>query len=279
MDLPSFLSIYARSAEQISSAIPPHIAALRFLYGVDPVLRLPCISLPLSPVVPVDLNPTLVMNLGHSVGPAKRNAEKMDRGIKCLDIPVCIIDSHETNRKRKNAFRVASECRGCVKNAVGEMPSTATQWQVVRFLTAKFRNYFCPFCLLESDKQTMHLVSAKSTCKSHIAMNRKVTCKHEKPWQYCKECEDDPRSSTFYCACGSSLCCSATCVCPEEKKKHYGIRLHTDPFVVPTDYVRVTEDGWVVRNIAQAMQGGQPPQKKQRSSAGVVLGPYVTPRV
>jgi hypothetical protein len=270
MDIPSILCDF----------IPPHIAALRFLYGIDPVLRLPCISLPLWPAVPLALNPSLVMNLGQSVGPAKRNAKKMDRGIKCLDAPVCTIDSHETNRKRKNAFRSASECRGCLKNAIGEMPSTATRWQVVRFLTAKFRNYFCPFCLLESDKKTMHLVSCKASCKSHSAVNRKVTCKHDKPWQYCKECEDDPRSSTFYCACGKSLSGSTYCVCPEDKRKPYGIRLHTDPFVVPTDCVRAKENGWAVQSIAQATHEEiQPSQKKQRKSAGVALGPYITPRI
>ena len=236
------------------------------------------------------LNPSLYLNNDRPTlddidgfGPSKRNIHKSSKGIRCFDSVVCDNDEHETFKKRKNAHRMKSTCRMCVKDTVKTVPVHATHWQTSRYITALFRNYFCPFCLLESPRSKMYNVNCKLQCKKHAVANRLVKCAHGKEWRYCKECVFDVRSSTFYCACCQSLSARVNCMCTDEiKTLSYGIRLHTNPFTVPTAEVIIQEDLWAASSIecasaAKKSAGGS--QKRARKNAGVKVGPFLEPRL
>jgi hypothetical protein len=131
----------------------------------------------------------------------------------------------------------------------------------------------------------MHTVVVKGRCQKHSVANRLTKCKkHNTCWHYCKECPEDPRSGTFYCACGQTLSGpKRNCTCPA--KVSYGVRLHTDPFVVPTAEVRAMEDKWAADSLANAAylqahpDSEVPPPKRQRSTFGSTVGPFVKPFV
>ena len=296
MNILAFMSFSVLSAARVDDPVPPmpDIAPLRSV--VDPDVRLPEMSLPsdvpVAHAVPVVLNPALIFNASRPInrdiggfGPAQVNTDKKSNGTKCYDLPICTDVSHETFHKRKNAFRVVTECRGCVKKAAEDLPDHATRWQKARFLNATFRSYFCTFCFLECDDDKMHAVVAKGNCQKHSVANRLTNCKkHGTRWHCCKECPEDPRSGTFYCACGQTLSGpKKNCRCAA--KVSYGVRLHTDPFVVPTAEVRAIEDKWAADSLARAehLQANPdeevPPPKRQRRSAGRTMGPYLKPFV
>ena len=280
------------SRQQNADPLPPMpvIAPLRHLPVMDAVFRLPAINLSVMPAIvlpqlPRIPNPALIPNIArptvndiNGLGPAVQVAPRR------FDIPICTDPTHEHVNKRKNQFTVKSSCRGCLKQIVEGIPVHATHWQTVRLLTASSRCYFCPFCMLECDDHSrMHRVSAKSVCKKHSVINSVAICKHNKGWKYCKECPEDPRSATFYCACGLRIRGSMDCMCPVGKRVSYGIRMHTDPFVVPTDEIRAQEDAWAADKIAYAarVQANpsevEPTPKRRRVNTGKVLGPYVAP--
>jgi hypothetical protein len=88
-----------------------------------------------------------------------------------------------------------------------------------------------------------------------------------------------------YCACGISLSYAASsCACPPLfKGVSYGIRLHTNPFVVPTEAEEERDAQWVKYSIeratetqkgAEALRPTLPP-KIRRSGPSVRAGPYV----
>jgi hypothetical protein len=278
-------------SRQIASPPPPMpaIAPLHCVPAVDAMIRLPAIDLPAVVLQPLPKipNPALILNIArptvndiNGLGPALQVAPRR------FDIPVCMDPTHEHNNKRKNRYPVMSSCRSCLKQAVESIPAYATHWQAVRFLTAWCRCYFCPFCMLEcDDPNRMHMVTAKSTCKKHSVINSVAKCKHNKQWTYCKECPEDPRSATYYCACGLKTSGNVKCMCPAGKRVSYGIRVHTNPFVVPTDAVRAQEDAWAADKMAYAarVQANpsevEPTPKRRRINTGKVLGPYVAPYV
>ena len=272
---------------------PPELPALdpSSLSEVVMTVRLPSVRLLLDaipPPLPV-LNPLLRVNDQrltdrdvNGFGPARVNAEKKALGIKCMDQPICTDASHETKRCRKNKYRSKIMCRWCVKEVVESIPPTATRWQTTRYLTALFRNYFCPFCMLQCDSNDkLHLkqIRTKSHCRDHSAANSQTKCPaHEKEWKNCTECKDDPRSATLSCACGGKL--GWGCACPN-KGISYGIRLHTNPFIAPTAEVKAQEDIWAVDCIARAtvMQASNVclPPKKRGPGAGKTLGVFIHP--
>jgi hypothetical protein len=261
-------------------------------------VRLPTFNLlfaaPPPPVAPppvLVLNPRLHINDQRPTdrdvdgfGPVRLNVEKKALGIRCLEHPICTNASHETNNCRKNKYRTKIMCRGCVKEAVASIPPTATQWQTTRFLTGLFRNYFCPFCMLECDsRDKLHLkiIRKKGTCKKHSVINSLTKCPaHGKKWQYCVDCKDDPRSATRTCLCGMLV--GKKCACPN-KGLSYGIRLHTNPFIVPTAEVKAQEEQWAADCIARAAaiqhSGVALPPKKRGHSAGKSRGDLVPPVV
>ena len=254
-------------------------------------VRLPPIELPAAAVVvpPSNANPLLIVNTQRSThkdiggfGPMLRNEEKKARGVRYFDMPLCTIEAHETNFKRKNLFRKNSTCRGCVKDAVESIPPHATKWQIARYLNALFRCYFCPFCILENPRDGMHLVSVKAHCAKHHAINQQLKCgEHKKEWAYCKECVHDLRSSNFFCLCGKRKCASVSCVCPPELRSlSYGIRLHTNPFAVPTEEVRAQEEAWTVAILSEA-NAPSDVQIPSRSNGPYLrtFGRYVKPRL
>jgi hypothetical protein len=219
-------------------------------------------------------------------GPALLNAIKMASGVRCFDNPVCMDPAHETGHKRVNKFRQKAWCRLCLKYLIEQIPSEATHMQAVRFIVAMTRNAYCPFCLLEQgDRSKMHLVVAKKHCKAHEIINRFTKCEaHGRKWQECKECAFDPRAGTDYCACGVRL--HNACACPPSiKGVSHGIRLHTNPFVVPIEAEKERDARWVEDNIeratrmrddADALRPTLPP-KVRRSGPSVRAGPYLKP--
>ncbi len=268
--------------------------------GQAPRQHLAAIIVPAGgfPIVPAGgfpvLNPALFLNDQRPTdrddpmgfGPALLNAIKMARGVRCFDNPVCKNKAHETNNSRVNAFRQMAWCRGCLKDLILKIPSEATLMQVVRFIMALTRSAYCPFCLLEEgDRGNMHRVVAKKHCKRHEIINLSTKCEaHGRKWQECKECAFDPRAGTDYCACGVRL--RNACVCPPPfKGVSHGIRLHTNPFVVPTEAEKERDARWVEYNIeratrmqdrADALRPTLPP-KARRSGPSVRAGPYLKP--
>ena len=255
-------------------------------------LLLPPIALPSSSGAPVvvplpRLNPALFLNDQRPTfkdddkgfGPGIINTIKWTAGIRCFDNPICVNPLHETGFKRINVFRQMSSCRTCVQEAVETIPPHATHMQTVRFVTALFRNYFCPFCLLvENDRSKMHLVTAKMQCKKHKIINRSVFCRHEKQlWQNCRLCSFDPRAATAICACGKLLRDKHLCTCdPSLKALSYGIRYGINPFKVPTAAEQEQDAEWVRLCIEEAdsmrlrageLEGQLPPKRVRRCVA------------
>jgi hypothetical protein len=284
------LSIFPASLQRHYAPLP-ELPPIRNepLAASDVTIRLPPIRLPGAVVVlPPNANPSLVVNTQRSThrdiggfGPMLRNMEKKARGIRNYDMPVCTNEAHETNRKRKNVFRKNSTCRGCVKDAVESIPPHATKWQIARYVNALFRCYFCPFCILESPRDKMHQVSAKMRCAKHYGINRHVKCsQHNTEWAYCKECVHDLRSANYFCPCGKRKRAEAGCTCPPELSRlSYGVRLHTNPFAVPTEEVRAQEEAWTVAILAEADResGVEIPSKSSNYIRS--YGKYVTPRL
>ncbi len=280
---------------------------IRSLINADALL-LPRIELPIEsnpprapPVLPdsryPSLNPALFLNNTRPTarddamgfGPALPNVAKQAVGVRCLDNPVCTKPSHDTGYMRINAFRQANTCRGCVQEAVASIPSHATHMQTVRFVTALFRNYFCPFCLLEeNDKGRMHLVAVKKHCKRHRIINRSIHCKHgDQLWQNCTRCTFDPRAATAVCACGNLLREKKFCTCdPSLKALSYGIRFNVNPFKVPTAAEQAQDAEWVRFNIEEAtsmrlraaeLEGQLAPKRVRKAAAP--RAPFVKPRL
>ena len=220
----------------------------------DVTLRVPSVQLPVGQC-----------GLTGGFGAAVLNKEKLaTKGVRCNDQPRC---THKTD---KDVFRQKAQCRLCLKETVESIPASATRWQSTRFLTALFRNYFCPFCLLQSDPGEMHLVSVKRICKNHCNINRRPTCQHELKWQSCKVCLHDPRSATGYCLCGKRHSEKGVwCACPSDLKNlSYGVRFGTNPFVVPTDAVRKQENLLASESLTVAallqISGEEIPRAKKR---------------
>jgi hypothetical protein len=270
---------------------------LRLLLPPIAPLLLPSSSSSVEPCAPavvaplprlLQLNPALFLNDqrptfkddGKGFGPGIINAIKWTgAGIRCFDNPICVNPLHETGFKRINVYRQMSTCRTCVQEAVETIPPHATHMQTVRFVTALFRNYFCPFCLLvENDRSKMHLVTAKMQCKKHKIINRSVFCRHEKQlWQNCRLCSFDPRAATAICACGKLLQDKHLCTCdPSLKALSYGIRYGINPFKVPTAAEQEQDAEWVrlcieeadsMRLRADELEGQLPPKRMR----GVII--------
>ena len=234
----------------------------------------------------LSLNPALVRNTwrptdrddAQGFGPARINVEKKQRGILCMDAPLCTKMEHETYNKRRNLYRLKLGCRGCVKDAVQRLPAHATHWQRTRYVAVLFRHYCCPFCLLEAEEGQEHLVTNKNSCKEHEIINSFVKCDdHNRLWRFCKECTFDPRSGTDYCLCGVHIKSrSFACICPPEVKamSDYGIRFNTNPFAVQTPEVKKQEEEWVeyskgramvMRNCADVLRDQLPPKRKRKA--------------
>ena len=222
----------------------------------DVAVRVPSVQLPASQ-----------RSLTEGFGAAVTNKEKLAKGVRCNDQPLCTNPAH---MKKGGVSRQKAQCRPCLKEMVETIPASATRWQTSRYLTALFRNYFCPFCFLECDRGLMHKVTVKSKCKNHCNINRMSTCQHGKEWHFCTDCPHDPRSATRYCACGNMHTEKGTfCSCSSGLKNlSYGVRFGTNPFVVPTDDVRVQEDLWASESLARAallqLSGEEIPRAKKR---------------
>jgi hypothetical protein len=304
------LSMFTSQDEADQRVLPPLVinqpAVVHMVPLLPPLLSIPDMQVaplppihvpgvPLHPIqmpgAPAALNPKLVLNNErptagdvNGFGPSIRNERKLrESGVRCNDSPVCRDPAHETGNARKNMYRIKSECRGCLKEAVDSLPAFTSHWQASRYLTGLFRNYFCPFCFLEcKSKGEMAGVVVKSCCVKHTVINSLITCDaHDKKWGYCKQCVHDPRSATFYCPCGVPLSASVRCVCPAALRKlSWGVRLHTNPFVESVD--RAQEDQWVVESIARANEamtsGVELPLKKRHRNSGKTIGPYFRPK-
>lgn len=299
----SMLSSSESSSSSAQSILPPiplllstSIISIDNLVNGAERLLLPPISLVPEnppPLQPSDFNPALVHNNTRPTarddaagfGPALKNEEKMAQGIRCMDNPVCTDLTHCTGYARVNLYRQKNTCRECVKEAVASLPAHVTHMQTVRFLTALFRNYFCPFCMLEeTDKSKLHLVRVKKTCKVHHIINRFTYCQHPNQlWQNCVVCSFDPRAGTAVCACGNLL--RESCICdPALKAQSWGIRFHVNPFKVLTAEEQADDANLVQYNIQRATSmrlreaelEGQLPPKRARKSV-VARRPSVKP--
>lgn len=298
--IPSLLSLQPALAAVMGNAdfliqrLPPMVIPSRTESSQPP---LPSVRLnPIPGLYP--LNPALFLNNQrptHSddakgFGPAKLNVDKRAQGIRCFDAPVCKNDAHETNVKRINMFRVKASCRGCLQEAIRDIPDYATWMQGVRFVSALFRNYFCPFCLLEADRDTAHLVPAKFKCDKHSIINQFYKCvDHDLPWSMCKDCAFDPRAGTRFCACGALMDCRRIdCTCaPALRNMSHGIRFLVNPFVVPSpedrardaEYARFSlERAMVMQNCADVLKEDLP-LKRTRNGVAIRRGSRLAPRL
>jgi hypothetical protein len=127
--------------------------------------------------------------------------------------PLCLNPIHNAvrSKQRKSPFRQRHTCTFCVMERIFQLLCFKTpKRMIVKRITAEFRAYFCPFCIMEADLSPEALMAGSPDkflhchCRKHKSLLDQKRCKHDKRWTDCALC-DDPRAGSSFCACGVKL--------------------------------------------------------------------------
>ena len=127
--------------------------------------------------------------------------------------PLCtsLIHNAVRSKSHRSSFRQRHTCALCVMDRVFQLVcSKVPKEAVVKKVTAEFRAYWCPFCIMEADLSPEALICCKPNaflrnhCRVHADILAQKRCEHNKRWTDCCVC-DDPRAGSSFCACGVKL--------------------------------------------------------------------------